>query len=471
MLSATAADSRSLRISYQVITAPMPGQPLTFGVYRSSDPVFDPGDSPAATWTSAGSGQTLDANGQPVDALGTHTLTIPLPNGLPIDPAQPYVLIVADPALPSALADPSQTASIRTHVIGIVTHGGLQNPHWKYGPAWQAKTAAILRQQGYDDVIAYNWVSASNHPGEAARQGPRLANEILAAASQFPAMDPVDLHFIGHSEGAVVNTQAIVALEAQMTPQLKAGYIKDTLLDPHAANNAIKEQYSTTSGMLGWLAQTEITNFQAKAKDPPVFVPSIVNDAEVFYQHTSADRSHGVNNDIYNLWGQVPVKGPANYYNLTASRVTHAGETGVSNWYANFVAPTLADGAPQIAALRLDGHLDQSGTAGSISVATSPLGANPVVLGHRAQFSGTAEAGSVVRLFVGPAGDPGRISQAGITRANANGGWSISTPILTTGRYRALAMAFSRASRTRPGMTVVPMVPLGAFNVVKPGQS
>jgi hypothetical protein len=256
-----------------------------------------------------------------------------------------------------------------------------------------------------------------------------------------------------------------------MTPQLKAGYIKDTMLDPHAANNAIKEQYSTTGGMLGWLAQAEINNFQAKAKDPPVFVPPIVTDAEVFYQHTSADRSHGVNSNIYNLWGQVPVKGPAHYYNLTAARTTHAGATGVSQWYANFVAPTLADGAPEIAALRLDGHLDQSGTASSVSVATSPLGANPMIVGHRARFSGTAAAGSVVRVFVGPASNPGSITQAGIARADATGNWTISTPILSTGRYRAVAMAFSRASRTRPGMTIVPMAPLGSFDVVKPGQA
>ena len=88
------------------------------------------------------------------------------------------------------------------------------------------------------------------------------------------AGSPVDLHFIGHSEGAVVNTQAIVSLESMMTPELKAGYIKDTLLDPHAANNAVPgQQYSLTSGPLGWLAKAEIDNFQSKARDPAVFFP------------------------------------------------------------------------------------------------------------------------------------------------------------------------------------------------------
>ena len=229
-----------------------------------------------------------------------------------------------------------------------MTHGGLQNTRWKYGPAWQAEAAAVLKSQGYDAVIAYNWVADSNHPGRAAMQGPRLAGQILATASQFPAGDPVDLHFIGHSEGAVVNTQAIVSLESRMTPQLNAGYIKDTLLDPHAANNAVPgQQYSLTSGPLGWLAKGEIDSFQSKAKDPAAFIPARVNDAEVFYQHTSAAKSHGVNSGIYNLWGQVPVKGSAHYYNLTAAGATHAGETGVSQWYTNFVAPTLGEQAPR----------------------------------------------------------------------------------------------------------------------------
>ena len=298
---------------------------------------------------------TLDNAGQPAGALGVHQLTIPLPAGLPPDPQKPYVLVVADPAIPGALSDPAQTAAFRTYVIGIVTHGGLQNTHWKFGPAWQAKTAAILNSQGYDAVIAYHWMSDSNHPGRAARQGPRLANEILAVASQFPSGAPVDLHFIGHSEGAVVNTQAIVSLESMMTPELKAGYIKDTLLDPHAANNAVPgQQYSLTSGPLGWLAKAEIDSFQSKAKDPAVFVPSVVNDAEVFYQHTLASQSHGVNSGIYNLWGEVPVRGPAHYYNLTAAGATHAGKTGVSEWYANFVAPTLGGQAPLVQTLQLD---------------------------------------------------------------------------------------------------------------------
>ncbi len=483
MLSATQTDSRSITIDYQVNQAPAANQPLEFGIYRSNDAQFDSNATLVDTWTdpTTSQGQTgaqLDDAGQPADALGTHQLTIPLPNGLPIDPQKPYVLVVADPGTPSATTDAAQTASFRTYSIGIVTHGGLQNTHWKYGPAWQVETAAIMKKQGYDAAIAYNWMAASDLPGRAAMQGPRLASEILAAASQFPAGDPVDLHFVGHSEGAVVNTQALVALESELTPELKAGYIQDTLLDPHPANNAIPgHEYSVTSGPLGWLATAEISNFQSKAKDPPVFIPSIVNEAEVFYEHTSAANSHDVNDDLYNLWGEVPVNGPAHYYNLTAAGATHGGNTGVSQWYANFVAPTLGNQAPLIQTLQLSGQIDQSSTTAtgtSPTAAQSALGSAYVAVDNRQpEFSGTAAPNSTIRLYIGPASTPSKIGPAGWTRASATGQWSLTTNRpLANGRYRAVAMAFSRALATRRALAVVPTLPLGGFVIdAQPGSA
>jgi hypothetical protein len=479
MLKAAQTDSKSLTIDYQVNQPPTTSPPLQFGIYRSSNSQFDSKASLVNTWTVATPtqdqpGALLDDTGQPAGAPGTHQLTIPLPGGLPIDPQQPYVLVVADPGLPSASSDPGQTASFRTYTIGIVTHGGLQNTHWRYGPAWQVETAVILKQQGYDAVIPYNWIAASDVPGRAAMQGPRLASEILAAASQFPPSDPVDLHFIGHSEGAVVNTQAIVALQSSMTPQLKAGYIKDTLLDPHPASNAIPgQEYSVTSGLLGRLATAEISSFQSKAKDPPVFIPSIVNDAEVFYQHTRAANSRGVNSDLYNLWGEVPVAGPAHYYNLTAAGATHAGSTGVPEWYAHFVAPTLSEQAPLIQALRLDGQIDQASPTATASPAVAPTASErtPIVASRQPQFSGTATPGSTIRLYVGPASSPSQIVTAGSTKADESGRWSLTTDHpLADGSYRAVAMTFSRALASRRALAVVPTLPLGRFVVnAQPG--
>ena len=90
--------------------------------------------------------------------MGTHELTIPLPQGLPPFPEKPYVVVVADPSLPSATTEPAQTASFRTYTIGIVTHGGIQDTSWTHGPPWELQIAYEMKQEGYDSVIAYNWV-------------------------------------------------------------------------------------------------------------------------------------------------------------------------------------------------------------------------------------------------------------------------------------------------------------------------
>ena len=324
MISATTTDSKSVTIEYQVNQPITAATPLQFGVYRSSDGQFDSSDAVVDTvhagppGSTSGQAPTLDQAGQPATAVGTHELTIPLPQGLPPYPEKPYVLVVADPDSPSATAEPQQTASFRVYTIGIVTHGGIQDPNWKHGPPWQLQTAYMMKHEGFDAVIHYNWVPRSSTPGEAIKQSPRLARIILGTASRFPANAPVDLEFIGHSEGTVVNTYAIARLQGEMTPQLNAGFIEDTLLDPHAANNDIVSgKQISYAGPLGGLAQLIVTNYQGEAKDPPAYFPSVVDEAQVFYEHSPATAG-----GIYNLWGQVPVKsdGPlVHYYNLTAA--------------------------------------------------------------------------------------------------------------------------------------------------------
>jgi hypothetical protein len=492
MLSATTTDSKSVTIEYQVNQPIDAATPLQFGVYRSSDGQFDSGDVPVDTYTlippGAASGQapTLDQAGQSATAVGTHELTIPLPQGLPPYPEKPYVLVVADPGSPSATAEPQQTASFRVYTIGIVTHGGIQDPSWKHGPPWQLQTAYMMRHEGFDGVIAYNWVSQSSTPGEAIKQSPRLARMILDTASQFPANAPVDLEFIGHSEGTVINTYAIAKLQGEMTPQLDAGFIEDTLLDPHAANNDVASgKQISVAGALGGLANLIITSYQGKAKDPPAYFPSVVDEAQVFYQHNPAKSSA-----IYNLWGQVPVKseGPqVHYYSLTAAGATHSGNTGVALWYRNFIAPTLGDQAPLVQQLQLNGQIDNALTSATTAVSSrgtrTPAGRaaaaradriygpEQVVSTDRPEFSGTAAPGSVVRLYVGPAAKPWEARLAGWTRADDAGQWSLTTRRpLHDGQYRTVVSAISRALSTRPGLRVVPTQPLGRLVVdARPG--
>ena len=355
MLSATTTDSKSVTIQYRVndVAGATSSNPIEIGIYRSANGQFDSSDSLVDEITLDGPGRaspqsaiTLDQSGQPATAVGTHQLTIPLPGGLPPFPEKPYVLAVADPGLPSAATDPAQTASFRVYTIGIVTHGGIQDPSWIHGPPWEIETAYMMRHEGFDSVIAYNWVQQSSTPGEAIKQSPRLARMVLDAASKFPANAPVDLDFIGHSEGTVVNTYALVKLAGEMTPQLKSGFIEDTLLDPHAANNNVRGQQMSFGGILGGLARAVVTDYQAEAKDPPAMIPSIVDEAQVFFEHSQATAGA-----IYNLWGQVPVKseGPVvHYYNLTDMGVTHSGKTGVNYWFRDFIAPTLGDQTPLI---------------------------------------------------------------------------------------------------------------------------
>ena len=348
MVSAATRDSQSLTITYDV-TGKALDAPVLFGVYRSADDRLDASDlliGSVPVLAAGGGAPTLDAAGRPAGDVGPHTMSLALDDGLPPNPERPFVLVVADPEDAVAESDEADnTASFRKHVIGVVTHGGIQPEDWIYGPAWQLRMGSNLRAEGYDHVIAFNWVSESRTPGAAVKQVPRLFKAILFAASQFPASDPVDLHLIGHSEGAVINSLAALRLRDEAPPSLEAGYLKVTMLDPHAANNAVAgQQYSVSNGLLGWYAKMSIDRFQARAKDPAVFVPDNVDDAEVFYQHTPVSQAQS-NGGIYNLWGQVPVHGPAHYFDITGPGISHSGTFGVHDWYRLNIVPTLGDGS------------------------------------------------------------------------------------------------------------------------------
>jgi hypothetical protein len=470
MISATTTDSHSVTIEYQVNQPITAAAPLSFGVYRSADGRFDASDSPVDTVTLippgvSGQAPTLDQGGGSATAVGTHTLTIALPGGLPPYPEKPYVLVVADPGSAAATTQPQQTASFRVYTIGVVTHGGIQDPSWTHGPPWELQIAWWMKHEGFDAVIPYNWVLQSSTPGSAIKQSPRLARIILATANRLPANAVVDLEIVGHSEGTVVNSYALDVLQKEgLPPQLQAGYIEDTLLDPHAANNDLASgKQISYAGPLAGLAEMIVPHYQGEAKDPPAYFPSIVDQANVFYEHTAA-----TSGGIYNLWGQVPVRsdGPTvHYYNLTAMGVTHSGKTGVPEWYRNFIAPTLGQQAPLVQELQLNGQIDGARPMTATLPARTP-GPTQVVSTNQPQFSGTAAPDSIVRLYVGPTDKPSEINLAGVTRADAAGQWSLTTSRpLRAGQYRTLVSAFSRPLRTRPGLAVVPTQPLGRLVV------
>lgn len=455
VLAASTPDSRSVTVDYRVENAP-PSGPFVLGVFRSADDRFDAGDRPvgALIVNPAGSDNpTTDASGGQAGAVGAHRLSIPIPGGLPPDPSRPYVLAVAAPNGSSGKFDTTGgSAGFRTHILGVVVHGGLQSS--KQTPPWELKLATELRAVGYDRVIAYNWAAESNTPGAAAKQGPRVANLVRKASAAFPATEPVDLHLIGHSEGSVVVSQALLDLQRNATPQLRQGYVKVTLLDPHAANNqAPGGQISIARGLKGEIARWAFRTYQGRAKDPLVVLPDNVDSAEVYYQHTPVE-ADGSNHGQYNLWGQVPVKGQAQYSDLTGPAIAHSGGNGVPVWYAFHVVPTLRDGGGAfVDPTRLTA---ERVTGGGV---TGPDGVTFQRVPGTAGYAGTAAPGVPVALFAQDLSDDA-VRSIGRAVADARGDWSLTAPPLPPGAYRIIARGVVPEGLPSPRRHLIPKVPV-----------
>ena len=467
MMAASTANSQGVTITYDVEAART--TPITLGFFRSTDSTYSTDDVPVEGVVAL---PAVDSSGVSTTTVGTHTITVPIQGGLPLNPEHPYVLAVANPIVSEA-GDVPSTASFRTHTIAVITHGGIQDTAWKKnGPPWTLTMAKSLLAEGYDQVIPWNWVAASNTPGSAAKQGPKLAAKVLALSATFPSTDPVDIQWIGHSEGTVVNTQAIVAVAASPTPQLKAGYWEDTLLDPHAANpDAPGRQYST-SGFFAGIAKAVIDNYQARARDPLAFIPPRVNEAQVFYQQTPAYHDHGENSGLYNLWGQVPVKGASRYFNLTPSGIVHGGNNGVYAWYQYNIVPQLGDGAPLVRQAGLTGSMVGSTTTSNTAAApgsttTAKAGTVPVAPTIGAAiptFTGYAQPGATIAIRIGKP-NTNQLRPVASTVAGADGTWTATiTQNLSPGNYRVVAT--SRVTGPVAGKhPVVAYAPLGSLVV------
>ena len=419
MLGASTIDSKGVAVTYQVEGAAL-ASPPSLGVYRSSDASFSADDTGVGLATAP----AVDAAGQASTAVGVHTVTVPLPGGLPPNPEHPFVVVVANPGEAGA-TDPGRSADFRVYTIGVIVHGGIQPESWaNTGPPWEATMAKSLRAEGYDLVIPWNWVGESGHPGAAATQIPRLAKTIDAAVAGVPAGSPVDLHLIGHSEGTVIVSQAL--LHITPTPALAQGYTELTLLDPHPAGNGVKGGlYSIEGGLVGAIARSEIRSFQAKANDPVPYIPGNVDDAQVYFQHPP-DQLAPPNGGIYNLWGVVPVAAapgvPVHYADLTGSGISHAGDFGVPTWYQTDVVPLLGDGPAFV-------------NPGALTAtAETPTGEG------RTNFWGTATPGASVTILAAPMGS-GTPVAIGRSMADAQGHWfvGVGAGASTAGRFFARA--------------------------------
>jgi hypothetical protein len=462
VLGASTTDSKQVVVDYEIRNADLPNG-FGIAIYRSADAGWDASDVQVAT------------SQVPADqaTVGRHEVTVPVPGGLTIIPQKPFVLAVADPSGQVAQADPSDdVAGFRTYSLAVTTHGGLQKTPGDRIPAWQNRLDQALSAQGYDAILPFNWVGSSHSPGSAAKQGPRLAAWIRRELAQFPADAPVDLHLIGHSEGAIVDSVALKDLEGDPPPQLDRGFIKFTMLDPHAANNAFPgKQYSTKPSYMGQVARALVNQYQSKAKDPIASVPANVDQAEVYYQHTYYALAKGSDMDsqYLNLWGQVPVKGPgtATYTDITGPGISHSGDFSVVDWYEANVVPKLGQGAAYPNQALVTANIDPADARTTVFAARYLGTARPVqsqATTNHPRFTGTAVPGSDVHLTGAPVGSSRPIN-LGHTTAGPNGTWSIYPPYLSDGTYRFVVTASVPASPDHPRIRSTPRVDLGTVRI------
>ncbi len=350
LISATTNDSRSVTITYEVRGADLDTVPIR--IYRSTDGNVDLDTDTVLA--------LLNPSAVIPGMVGPHTVTLALAEPLRIIPSSPHILVQADPDGTVIETDEvNGPEGFRKRVLGVVTHGFNPFGFTSFGfTGWITDLAANLRNsQMYDRTVAFDWNSTSflPIPGMTEQAGWNMALRVQSELAQMDARWPddiVDVHFIGHSRGSVVISQALQNLVDH--PEIARGYTKMTMLDPHPAHNhPLDPQYSVIPawvpglGRLGRIAEGVLLAFQALADDPEVHVPRNVDGTEVFYQHKPWYAAP-FPETILNLWGEVPVLNlsglPVHYCDLT--NVGGMSHTGVVDWYQKNVVPSLKDGLP-----------------------------------------------------------------------------------------------------------------------------
>ena len=238
------------------------------------------------------------------------------------------------------------------------------------------------------------------------------------------------------------------------TPQLAAGFVRVTMLDPHAASNGAPGQYSTVKGFEGWLMGKATSAYQWLAGDPMVAVPASVDMTEVYYQHTPADLDG--TDWPSNLHGQAPILGRAEYADLTGPGMAHTSVTGVQSWYWMNVVPTLGDGGGFVDPTAMTATLDAPADARTIGEVTLTADASPT-------YTGTVAPGGTVRLLVQPSPNADFLVLDEAT-ADAAGRWTLNAPELPPGQYRFLLRGIVPAGEG-PWDDFYPLMALGRLAI------
>jgi hypothetical protein len=440
-------------------------------LYRSADEMLDEGDVELGRWeitVREGSGELSD--GRTIRRVEMLRLEEPFR----IVPRRPYVLAALDPEQAVDEADETNNvAAARRYSVVIVTHGGFQETRDGDVPWWQKRLGRELAEQGYDDVLLYNWVGESKIAGALRWQPARLIHRLGKRLREVPDGQPVDTHWIGHSQGAVINGLALERLERQPLEGMRGGVIQATLLDPHAASNAAPlRQYSVRPSVMGRLARLLINDYQGRARDPAARVPGNVDEAVVYYQLTYYAFAEHEDQRLFNLWGQVPVRGAARYVDITGPGISHSGPYSVVDWYREHIVPGLGEGVGEAPPILTAGL---AAGAGRIERRDPPQGHLGETLWMRTtvaapRFEGLSWPGARVRLTAAPVGVvTDRPIVLGMAMADGQGQWSFTTRPLPEGRYTVIASAVVDASAAYPRIKMTPRIRVGKLWVEPAG--
>ena len=202
----------------------------------------------------------------------------------------------------------------------------------------------------YDEAsFSFSWRydSVEQLPSLLAARGVDLYREVAKTADSLARQhegDIVDVHFIGHSRGTVMVTQALIEWARQRSSALAGSYVRVTLLDPHPANNSIPLQENIEDGDFGIVSYADYKAFQDAVRDPPVVLPANagVREIDIWFQHTlvkdirARRRLWDVESWIspMNLWGQGG----------TNDNATRFNNTGVGIKWHDLTAVQFADG-------------------------------------------------------------------------------------------------------------------------------
>ena len=354
MTFATRSDAQTLSINYNITGASLAGHNLSFNVYRSS--AYDSLSGAQLIGTA-----TIPASDSADLSVGSHQGVKLALASLTPNTALPFIVVLANPNGTIAESNSSNnTASFETHVLGVIAHGLEIDPTlWLLNmvPSWELQMANDLQMRdGYEAVIPFNWVRLSILPFPSAIQlaGNQLYQQVVVEADQLASQHPgdvVDIHFIGHSRGTVVISEALQDLAGTTDPALRGGYMEMTLLDPHPANLAFSQ--------FSWVSflppandfATLVVLFEILAHDPQVVVPSNVMQTQLFDEQTMAGQLgfSYLGEILLNFWGDtpgfilnqsaLPIR-EKNLTNVVAAGIGLIGHYEVHDWYLANVVDT-----------------------------------------------------------------------------------------------------------------------------------